>query len=289
MKARGISLVIAVVLVVCAGAAEGSLALYYNFNEGTGTTVTDLSGNGYDGTINGAIWTQGYEGWALEFDDVTDSVVSATFPTGDVLTVMMWIKMSKLETTGSAKQMFNGDGPPHMNFEITTAGKLMGRFYNGSTNVSLTGGDVPVGEWKHVAWVYDYPNGRSEIFIDGQSSVLGEAPYAMKHTAPLWLGRHTTATNSSYPGVMDEVRIYDEGLTAGQIRAAMLDVSPVRAGSPQPRNEAPDASRDAMLGWTAGKYAATHDVYFGTAFEDVNDADRAHPLNVLVSQVSRIG
>jgi hypothetical protein len=33
---------------------------YYNFNGGSGSTVTDLSGNGNDGTINGASWiTQG--------------------------------------------------------------------------------------------------------------------------------------------------------------------------------------------------------------------------------------
>ena len=40
---------------------------------------------------------------------------------------------------------------------------------------------------------------------------------------------------------------------------------------------------DVTLGWTAGKYAATHDVYLGTDFADVNNATAAKPLNVLVS------
>ena len=31
---------------------------YWNFNEGSGTTVTDLSVNGNNGTINGAIWSR---------------------------------------------------------------------------------------------------------------------------------------------------------------------------------------------------------------------------------------
>lgn len=28
----------------------------YQMNEGTGTTTSDLSGNGYDGTLSGATW-----------------------------------------------------------------------------------------------------------------------------------------------------------------------------------------------------------------------------------------
>ena len=40
----------------------------YNFDEGSGTTVSDLSGNGNNGTITGATWTsQGQFGNALDF------------------------------------------------------------------------------------------------------------------------------------------------------------------------------------------------------------------------------
>tara|TARA_B110000014_G_C20113734_1_gene587519 strand:+ start:381 stop:2417 length:2037 start_codon:yes stop_codon:yes gene_type:complete len=38
------------------GSEEG-LVGYWNFNEGEGATLTDLSGNGNDGTINGATWS----------------------------------------------------------------------------------------------------------------------------------------------------------------------------------------------------------------------------------------
>lgn len=36
---------------------EEGLVAYWNFNEGEGTTITDLSGNGNDGTIYGATWS----------------------------------------------------------------------------------------------------------------------------------------------------------------------------------------------------------------------------------------
>jgi hypothetical protein len=42
--------------------------------------------------------------------------------------------------------------------------------------------------------------------------------------------------------------------------------------------------RDVVLGWTAGKFAAKHDMYFGTVSADVDAADRTTAKGVLVSQ-----
>ena len=45
------------------------LVAAYSFNEGSGSTVTDLSGNNLTGTIVGATWTtQGKYGNALSFN-----------------------------------------------------------------------------------------------------------------------------------------------------------------------------------------------------------------------------
>ncbi len=57
-----------------------------------------------------------------------------------------------------------------------------------------------------------------------------------------------------------------------------------RADDENPPDGASDVPRDVVLSWTPGAYAATHDVYFGTVFEDVNAASRANPLDVLVSR-----
>jgi F5/8 type C domain len=45
-----------------------------------------------------------------------------------------------------------------------------------------------------------------------------------------------------------------------------------------------DVCHDTALVWIPGIYAAKHDVYLGTVFEDVNNASRANPLDVLVGQ-----
>ncbi|MHC4806529.1 MAG: discoidin domain-containing protein, partial [Planctomycetota bacterium] len=59
---------------------------------------------------------------------------------------------------------------------------------------------------------------------------------------------------------------------------------PALAGAPNPEDEATDVPRDVILSWEPGQSANTHDVYFGTAFNDVNDAKRNNPLGVLASQ-----
>jgi hypothetical protein len=56
------------------------------------------------------------------------------------------------------------------------------------------------------------------------------------------------------------------------------------AGDPSPADGATNVPNDTPLSWTPGEFAATHDVYLGTSFEDVNNATRTNPMNVLVSK-----
>ncbi len=56
------------------------------------------------------------------------------------------------------------------------------------------------------------------------------------------------------------------------------------ATNPSPANEATEVYRDTSMSWTPGEFAATHDVYMGTSFSDVNTASRDKPGSVLVSK-----
>jgi hypothetical protein len=55
------------------------------------------------------------------------------------------------------------------------------------------------------------------------------------------------------------------------------------ASNPAPADTA-TAQRSPALSWKPGIYAASHDVYFGASFNDVNTAGRTNPLGVLVAQ-----
>jgi len=56
------------------------------------------------------------------------------------------------------------------------------------------------------------------------------------------------------------------------------------ASNPSPADGAKDVPRDVVLSWKPGLYADKHDVYFGTDANDVNEASRDNPLDVLVGQ-----
>src|SRR4051794_4230476 len=44
------------------------LVAAYSFDDGSGTTLTDSSGGGHNGTIVGGSWTGGHDSGALSFD-----------------------------------------------------------------------------------------------------------------------------------------------------------------------------------------------------------------------------
>jgi hypothetical protein len=55
------------------------------------------------------------------------------------------------------------------------------------------------------------------------------------------------------------------------------------ASDPSPEAEIIDVPRDVVLGWNPSPTAATHDLYFGTNFDDVNNASLGEPMDVLLS------
>ncbi len=59
---------------------------------------------------------------------------------------------------------------------------------------------------------------------------------------------------------------------------------PERSSNPSPADGATEVLWDENLSWTSGILADEHDVYLGTVFEDVNNANRDNPLNVLIDQ-----
>jgi len=133
-----------------------------------------------------------------------------------------------------------------------------------------------------------------KLYIDGT--------LVATHTSGLGLdGRHSLYTDPAVSLLLfaDEsgedaemhystVAIWDRPLTAEEIAVlggpgdTIVLFGP--SSAPNPGDGATDVPRDVVLAWTPGEFAVTHDVYLGALFEDVNTADRANPMGVLVSQ-----
>ncbi|MBN2181936.1 MAG: discoidin domain-containing protein [Sedimentisphaerales bacterium] len=61
---------------------------------------------------------------------------------------------------------------------------------------------------------------------------------------------------------------------------------PEKASDPKPLDGSANIPYNSILSWTAGKFADTHNVYLGTVYEDVNNADTSSPLLVGPAQDS---
>ncbi|MCH7567244.1 MAG: discoidin domain-containing protein, partial [Nitrospirae bacterium] len=139
------------------------------------------------------------------------------------------------------------------------------------------------GQWHHLAGVVG--NDRLLLYLDG--ALEKEMAYA----GPMAGGGTETeighATDGGFIGLIDEVAIYDRALSAEEVEQnfeAKGLIPSEQAADPLPGDEVVDVPRNVTLAWTPGEFAATHNVYLGTAFDDVNNADTANPLEVLVSQ-----
>ena len=145
-------------------------------------------------------------------------------------------------------------------------------------------GAMPSGEWKHVAVTFDKITER--LYVDGEERTNGSFSLGPKEDATIIIGADNLGGGNGFNGAIDEVRLYNEALTQDEILLAMFDVGvkPELALAPNPSNNEVEVPRDVILSRKPGIYAAKHNVYFGTDFNDVNEATVNDIRNVLVRQ-----
>jgi len=79
----------------------------------------------------------------------------------------------------------------------------------------------------------------------------------------------------------------NDSLPRGEVISEWINnwfLDPEMPGALTPGDGETDVLRTTALSWTPGKSAVAHDVYLGTSFDDVTDAGRTNPMDVLVSQ-----
>ena len=143
--------------------------------------------------------------------------------------------------------------------------------------------------WWHLVYTHDgsttrlYVNGEFETEEDHSLDTFGGTPIRVAAQAD-GSGAGVEA-GFNFTGSIAEVRIHDGVLSPADIANNFVSKpgAPI-AGDPSPADGQIDVPRDSVLSWQAGPFAATHDVYFATSFDDVNTADRASPRDVLLSQ-----
>jgi hypothetical protein len=201
-----------------ASASASGLVAAYSFNDGTGTTTADVSGNGHPGTISGASWTNdGRYGGALSFDGTDDHVALGSLGTfyQSGFTLEAWVK----KATDTKKDVavlgsFTGAGAGPMIWVDHLAGHY--RLTAGlSLDNYLDSGQSPVADtWQHLAVTYD---GTIARFYIGGTEVASRTISSFGASNTWRVGAYDTTPFGFFDGVIDEVRIYSRALTPAEI------------------------------------------------------------------------
>ncbi|HID55274.1 TPA: LamG domain-containing protein [Candidatus Poribacteria bacterium] len=229
---RKISLLVVLSFLIASGlsaarqVARESLVGYWPFDEGGGDKVKDESGNGNDGKIvkSGEYpkWVQGKFGTALDFGGNGSYVAVPDSKSLDLtksVTYMAWFKLNEpiqgqrrmMSKNNSIFFLFDFGNPTSLDFLV----KPNNDFVESKTV------DWKIGEWYHVAGTYD--GDALRIYINGK--LEGErkgVPEIAPSDLELWIGADDwRLPTTSFPGVIDEVRIYDRALSEEEINQAM--------------------------------------------------------------------
>jgi Concanavalin A-like lectin/glucanases superfamily/Pectate lyase superfamily protein len=214
--------------------APGGLLVAYTFNEGSGSTAADSSGNDYSLTLAGTAWTSsGRNGSALVFNGSTGIANSTRAIAYDspVVTITGWFN-STWQKAGTSQTLISSSASPSSKAGRFSAFNVWGLIYvslweDAGAKREVTFPPPSDNAWHHFAFVVDKSTGSGNIvvYVDGalQSTTLSvdqATTPAMISTETLYLGSMGGASGF-FNGSMDDVRIYNHALTEAQVQMDM--------------------------------------------------------------------
>jgi len=192
----------------------------YGFNEGSGAIVTDVSGNGNNGTISGATWTaSGKYGNALSFNG-TNALVTINNAASLQLTSGMTLEAWVYPTTISNKWrdvIYKGNDNYYLEGTSNNSHRpaLGGTF---GTPVYGTAA-LTANTWTHLTGSYDGATMR--LYVNGvQVASRAQTGAIATSTNPLQIGGDSIY-GQYFVGRIDEVRVYNRALSAAEIQSDM--------------------------------------------------------------------
>lgn len=198
---------------------------------GSGSTWTDLTGNGNNGTINGATWSSA-NGGIFDFDGSNDTVqiahnASLSLSTSAQRTVQVW---------------FNTDAIPALNAQVPIIGKLSssfafdgywaGMFSNGGVMRCTTNGaavqrisnstlTISAGTWYLMTFISQITStsNTTKLYINSTEYITAtHGTDSYTESNPLYLGYIGSGVGSLYfNGKIGACYFYTRGLSAAEV------------------------------------------------------------------------
>jgi hypothetical protein len=198
----------------------------YAFNESSGTSAADASGNGRTATlVGGATWVAGRTGNAVNLSGSSQyvSLPSGLLAGASAATVALWVRLDTIADwqrvfdfgSGTGTNMFlsprSSGGTAR--FAITTGGS------GGEQRINAPSA-LPAGAWTHVAVTLG--GGLGVLYVNGsevaRNAAMTLTPASLGSTTQNWVGRSQYA-DPYLDGAVDSLRVYSRVLSASEVAA----------------------------------------------------------------------
>ncbi|MBL7014718.1 MAG: T9SS type A sorting domain-containing protein [Candidatus Marinimicrobia bacterium] len=221
-------------------ASESNSIIALDFTTGSGTTLSDLSGNGNNFTLyDGAAWgtdvptitTTPSNTHSLSFDGVDDYVIINSSPELSGLsqfTLNLWLlkpSNSNVSNVESIVNKFGSGGQNGSNYEFDFYGEWQNSISmgiktteNNTFTVGIPGSSLQLDQWQNVAITYDGEYMKS--YLDGQLMNTTSAYGTLLTTSePINIGRYFGGYY--FEGNIDEISFWNVALAESQIQSYM--------------------------------------------------------------------
>ncbi|GMA26220.1 hypothetical protein GCM10025864_39790 [Luteimicrobium album] len=211
-----------------------ALIAEYGFNEGTGTTAADSSGNGYGLTVASSLWAPGHTGSGVIPTGTSPTARALGTGTLTAMTVMAWVKTPASWPESGADLNIVSDDTGEWYCTITQSGKPATWMQTGGRIASNA---LTTNAWHHLAYVISGTS--NTLYVDGTAvgtSMNGGSATALAALrADPWyiataFGDETSSAITQR--TIDDVRIFNTALSASDIATYMnTPVAPAVTGA----------------------------------------------------------
>jgi len=215
------------------GEVTAGLVSHYEFNEGSGATAADSSGNENSGTIEGAVWktTNCPDDKCLEFvdndyvhADLSEAEFSSEIFSGYPFTFAAWVKPNAVQEGAIVGVSNRSEGNMSAFIEVFP---YNGQFYAAQVNYFNWNFDRSIGStsispagdtWYHITGVYRSATDR-ELYLNGSSDGTDTTskPFVPNLDTTMVGILYRPALASDFAGFIDEAKIYNRALSDSEI------------------------------------------------------------------------
>jgi hypothetical protein len=235
---------------------------YWPLDATNGTVAMDASGNGNNGTVNGAAWNaNGQIKGCLSFNGINNYVQISNI-VGNDFSMAFWTKTTQ---TGGTGQWYQGYGL--VDGDVSLVNNDFGTVLSGSKfafgvgnpdTTILSGKAINDGTWHHCVATREAATGALAVYVDGNLEATGTGNTNLL-TAPVNLQLGRIASGGGYfNGSLDELKLFNRALGGNEV-TALYYTSALSPSAPT-NLMAAAGSAQVALSWNESLWAASYTV-----------------------------